>query len=107
LLLISARDLVLETISPGAWAGFWYAGVISMFVGSIAWYHGLAAGGIARISQLNLVLPIFALLWSGLLLGEQIAWPLVATAVIVLASMAVCVRSRVLLRFKRDEDARD
>lgn len=94
LLLASARDLAFETISMGAWAGLWYASVISMFLGSIAWYHGLAIGGIARISQLNLAQPIFALLWSGLLLGERITWPFVATAVVVLVSMAVCVRSR-------------
>ena len=95
LLLASAQGLDFEAISPGAWAGFLYAGVISMFLGSIAWYQGLADGGIARISQLNLVLPIVALLWSGLLLGERITWPFVATAAAVLASMAVCVRSRV------------
>ena len=40
-------------IPDDAWAGFWYACVVSMFLGSMAWYEGLAAGGIARIGQLD------------------------------------------------------
>lgn len=82
-------------VSAVAWAGFWYAGVISMFLGSIAWYRGLAAGGIARIGQLNLVQPLFALLWSALLLGEPISAVALVCAVVVVAAMVVCLRSRV------------
>jgi drug/metabolite transporter (DMT)-like permease len=78
-----------------AWAGFWYAGVVSMFLGSVAWYRGLAAGGIARIGQLNLAQPLLALLWSAILLGERITWPFVVTAIIVIAAMAVCIKSRI------------
>lgn len=82
---------------PGwrAWTGFWYAGVVSMFVGSIAWYRGLAAGGIARIGQLNLAQPLLTVVWSALLLGERITWSVPATAVVVLAAMAVCIKSKV------------
>jgi drug/metabolite transporter (DMT)-like permease len=82
-------------ISWQAWAGLAYAGVVSMFLGSVAWYHGLAAGGIARVGQLNLVQPLVALGWAALLLGEQVSWPFFVTAIVVLLSMAVCVRSRV------------
>jgi len=84
------------TIPGPAWAGFCYAGVISMFLGSVAWYRGLAAGGIARIGQLNLAQPLLALLWSALLLGERITWPFVVTAAVVIAAMAVCIKSRVV-----------
>ena len=68
-----------------------------MFLGSVAWYEGLAAGGIARIGQLNLIQPILALGWSALLLGEPVSWPFLGTAVVVLVSMAVCIRSRIRL----------
>lgn len=77
------------------WAGFAYAGVVSMFLGSVAWYEGLAAGGIARIGQLNLIQPVVALGWAALLLGEPVTWGYFATAIVVLLSMTVCVRSRV------------
>lgn len=79
-----------------AWAGFWYVGVISMFLGSVAWYRGLAAGGIARIGQLNLAQPLLTLLWSAVFLGERITWPFVVAAIVVIAAMAVCIKSRVV-----------
>lgn len=78
-----------------AWTGFGYACVISMFLGSVAWYKGLAAGGIARIGQINLIQPLCALIWSALLLGEKVSWPFFATSIVVLFSMAICLRSRV------------
>jgi drug/metabolite transporter (DMT)-like permease len=81
-----------------AWAGFWYAGLVSMFLGSVAWYRGLAAGGIARIGQLNLAQPLLALLWSAILLGEQVTLPFIITAIVVIAAMAVCIKSRVATR---------
>lgn len=93
------------TIPWPAWAGFWYAGVISMFLGSVAWYRGLAAGGIARIGQLNLAQPLLALLWSAILLGERITWPFVVTAVVVIASMAVCIKSRVAVATPKEQSA--
>jgi hypothetical protein len=45
------------------------------------------------IGQLNLAQPVLAIAWSPLLLGEQIGWAVAATAAVVLASMAVCLRT--------------
>jgi hypothetical protein len=64
-----------------------------MFLASLAWYRGLAAGGTARIGQLNLAQTFLAVGWSVLLLGEHITWAVPVTAVIVLCCMAVCLRS--------------
>jgi drug/metabolite transporter (DMT)-like permease len=95
-LIIAIQAHAWVAIPWPAWAGFWYAGVISMFLGSVAWYRGLAAGGIARIGQLNLAQPLLALLWSAILLGERITWPFVVTAIVVITSMAICIKSRVV-----------
>lgn len=43
-----------------------------MFLGSVTWYLGLSAGGVARIGQLNLVQPILGLSWASLLLNERV-----------------------------------
>jgi drug/metabolite transporter (DMT)-like permease len=103
ILLFPLAAIVLIVVAIGrdwpaipiqAWAGFAYAGVVSMFLGSVAWYEGLAAGGIARIGQLNLVQPLVALGWAALLLGEQVSWPFFMTAIVVLLCMAVCIRAR-------------
>jgi drug/metabolite transporter (DMT)-like permease len=80
-------------IPASAWAALGYVGVISMFAASLAWYRGLAAGGTARIGQLNLAQPFLAVLWSALLLGEHITCAVPVTAAIVLCCMAVCLRS--------------
>ncbi|HEY3956600.1 MAG TPA: DMT family transporter [Streptosporangiaceae bacterium] len=71
-LAVSAITRSYPALTLPAWAGLWYAGTASMFAGAIAWYRGLAAGGIARIGQLNLAQPFLAITWSGLLLGEHI-----------------------------------
>ncbi len=43
--------------SPGAWLGFAYVSVVSMFLASFAWSRRLAVGGIARVGQLQLLQP--------------------------------------------------
>jgi drug/metabolite transporter (DMT)-like permease len=81
-------------VGPGAWTGLVYAGVLSMFLGSIAWYRGLASGGIARIGQLNLAQPLLAIAWSALLLKEHMSAAVPLTAIVVLAAMMLCIKSR-------------
>jgi drug/metabolite transporter (DMT)-like permease len=93
-LAISIASRSFDHLGAGAWAGLIYAGVMSMFVGSIAWYRGLTAGGIARIGQLNLLQPLLAITWSALLLEEHIGAAVPLTALAVLASMALCINAR-------------
>ncbi|BBC37904.1 Membrane protein [Streptomyces graminofaciens] len=57
----------------------------SQFLGLVVWYRGMAAIGIPKASQLQLAQPLLTLVWSVLLLGEQLtpAAPLTAAAVLV------------------------
>lgn len=57
----------------------------SMFVGFFAWYRGLAAGGIARVGQIQLLQPFLTVLAAALFFGEAVdlATFLFAAAVIV------------------------
>jgi drug/metabolite transporter (DMT)-like permease len=84
----------VRTVPPSAWAGFWYVGIVSMFLGAVIWYRGLVRGGTARIAQLTLFQPLLALAWSALLLQERITWSVAATAAVVAVSVALCVNSR-------------
>jgi drug/metabolite transporter (DMT)-like permease len=43
--------------TPVQWAALAYLGVVSMFLGFIAWYHGLAIGPMAQVSQVQLAQP--------------------------------------------------
>ncbi len=70
------------------WAGLAYVSVFSMLVGFVFWYRGLALGGIAGVSQLQLLQPFFGLALAGLLLGEPIAWSMIAATALVVACVA-------------------
>ncbi len=83
------------TGGAGAWLGFCYVSVVSMFLGFFAWYGGLAAGGVARISQLQLAQPILTIVWSAVLLGEKISIYTLLAALLVLSSVAITQRTRV------------
>ncbi|MDJ0356624.1 DMT family transporter [Paenarthrobacter sp. PH39-S1] len=80
--------------APIQWAAFAYLGVISMFLGFFAWYHGLAIGPMAQVSQIQLIQPVLSICWAWLLLGESVTWVTIlgGLAVIVCAGSAVRVR---------------
>lgn len=67
-----------------AWAGLAYVSVFSMLVGFVFWYRGLALGGIAGVGQLQLLQPFLGLALAALLLGEPIAWSMIAATAAVL-----------------------
>ncbi|WP_037075811.1 DMT family transporter [Pseudonocardia spinosispora] len=82
------------TGTPVEWASFAYLGVVSMFLGFFAWYHGLAIGPMAQVSQVQLVQPVLSICWAGLFLREQITWPTVLGGVAVIACAGLAVRTR-------------
>ncbi len=75
-----------QPVGSGAWLGFAYVSVFSMWLGFFAWYRGLALGGVVRVSQVQLLQPFLALLFAVPVLGEPLQ-PL--TLVFSLAVMAV------------------
>jgi drug/metabolite transporter (DMT)-like permease len=79
----------------GAWLGFAYVSLVSMFLAFFAWYAGLARGGVAKIGQIQLVQPLLTLGWAAALLGEEVDAATVVAAVAVLASVVATQRTRV------------
>lgn len=75
-------------IGAPAWLGLGYVSVFSMLVGFIFWYRGLALGGIAGVGQLQLLQPFFGLSLAGLLLGEPVAWTMIAVTALVVLCVA-------------------
>jgi drug/metabolite transporter (DMT)-like permease len=84
--------------TPVEWAAFAYLGVVSMFLGFFAWYHGLAIGPMAHVSQVQLVQPVLSICWAGLLLGEQLTWATVLGGLVVILCAGVAVRVRLARR---------
>jgi drug/metabolite transporter (DMT)-like permease len=72
-------------ISGPSWLGLAYVSVFSMLVGFVFWYRGLALGGTAGVGQLQLLQPFFGLALASLVLGEPVAWTMIAaTGAVVL-----------------------
>ena len=90
IVVVAALDQVQQGVGvpARAWLGFGYVAGVSMFAAFFPWYAGLARGGVARISQLQLAQPVLTLLWAALLLGEVVDGQTVAAAVLVLISVA-------------------
>ncbi|HJZ45539.1 MAG TPA: DMT family transporter [Roseiflexaceae bacterium] len=78
-----------------AWLAFVYVAVISQLLAFFAWYRGLALGGVARVSQIQLLQPFLTLLASALLLHEQITPAMLLIALLVLLSVALGRRAAV------------
>lgn len=78
---LPAIDLAL--VSASAWFGFAYLALISMFLGFFAWYHALALGGVAQISQLQQLSPFLGLGWAALWLSEPVSGLQLGVALLV------------------------
>ena len=77
-----------DGVQVPAWIGLAYVSVFSMLVGFVFWYRGLALGGISGVGQLQLLQPFFGLALAGLLLGEPVAWSMIAVTALVVLCVA-------------------
>ena len=80
--------------TSGEWAALILLGVSSMYLGFFAWYRGLSLAGAAYGGQVQQLQALLTLLWSALLLGEQVTPLTVATAVVVVVCVGWAQRSR-------------
>jgi drug/metabolite transporter (DMT)-like permease len=97
LLPVLLLDVTRRTPSADAagWACFVYTAVVSMLLGFFAWYRGLALGGVAKVSQVQLAQPLLTVAESVLLFDQELDPAIVLAAVAVLACVAAAQRTRV------------
>jgi drug/metabolite transporter (DMT)-like permease len=82
-------------VPAGAWAGFAYVTVLSQYLGFFAWNAGLALGGIARVSQVQLLQTFVTLGIAASLNGERVDGPTWAAAIAVVGLVLVGRRAAV------------
>jgi drug/metabolite transporter (DMT)-like permease len=70
-----------------AWISFIYLAVVSQFLAYVAWYSGMAMGGIARVSQIQYLQPFLMIVFATVFLDESITFFTIVTAVIVVFSV--------------------
>ncbi|MBI1447399.1 DMT family transporter [Acinetobacter sp. AC1-2] len=76
-----------QSVSTSAVVGLVYVSLFSMLIGFFFWYKGLAQGGIAAISQLQLLQPLMGLAIAAALLHEHVSWSML----VVTAATLLCV----------------
>ncbi|MEC2056104.1 DMT family transporter [Peribacillus psychrosaccharolyticus] len=72
-----------------AWISFLYLAIVSQFLAYVAWYGGMALGGISRVSQLQYMQPFLMIMFAALFLGESITLVTILTSIIVVTSVFV------------------
>jgi drug/metabolite transporter (DMT)-like permease len=91
-LLTMPADLSQIALKP--WLALLYVAVFSQWIGFFAWNAGMAMGGIARVSQMQLLQPFVTFALAAFFNGETITPQIVLFAAAVVATVAVSTRTR-------------
>ena len=82
-------------VSWRAWAALAYVGLVSQWLGFFAWNRGLMLGGIAKVSQVQLLQTFVTLALAALLNGETLDVETISVATLVVATVMLGQRTRV------------
>lgn len=82
-------------VPASAWIAFAYVSVFSMFIGFFAWNAGLVIGGVARVSQVQLLQTFITLGLSAIINGEHVGPSTIAVAALVVAIVAAGRNARI------------
>jgi drug/metabolite transporter (DMT)-like permease len=94
LIVYGSRAAVrIGSASAEAWAGLLYVTAVSQFIGFFFYYKGLALGGIAKMSQVQLLLPFLAIFAAHWVLREGIDWSVIVGTLAITAIVAAGVKS--------------
>ncbi|WP_444839015.1 DMT family transporter [Bradyrhizobium sp.] len=81
-------------LPTGPLLGLLYVALFSQWIGFFAWNAGMAMGGIARVSQVQLLQPFVTFALAAYFNDESITWQIVAFAAAVVATVAISTRTR-------------
>ena len=85
----------LARVTPRGWTAFAYLSLFSQYLAFFAWNAGLAMGGTARVSQIQLLQTFITIAFAAVLAGETIDLETIACAVAVVALVVLSRRFRV------------
>ena len=76
-------------MSLRSWVAFIYLALFSMYIGFFFWYEGLLIGGVARVSQVQLLQPFCTMIAASLMLGDELTVLNVIFATLVVLSVMI------------------
>ena len=90
--LTMPADISHIAIKP--WLALLYVALFSQWIGFFAWNAGMAMGGIARVSQVQLLQPFVTFVLAAFFNDETITLQIVLFAAAVVATVAISTRTR-------------
>ena len=84
----------ISHIAVRPWLGLLYVALFSQWIGFFAWNAGLAIGGIARVSQIQLLQPFVTFALAAFFNAETITPQILLFAAAVVVTVAVSTRTR-------------
>jgi len=90
--LTMPADITHVALEP--WLALLYVALFSQWIGFFAWNAGMAMGGIARVSQIQLLQPFVTFALAAYFNGETITLQILLFASAVVATVAISTRTR-------------
>lgn len=84
----------VDQIALKPWLALLYVALFPQWIGFFAWNAGMAMGGIARVSQMQLLQPFVTFALAATLNGETITPSILLFAAAVVATVAISTRTR-------------
>ena len=84
----------VSQIGVKPWLGLLYVALFSQWIGFFAWNAGMAMGGIARVSQVQLLQPFVTFALAALFNNETITLQILLFAAAVVVTVAISTRTR-------------
>ncbi len=85
-------DVIHIALKP--WLALLYVAIFAQWIGFFAWNAGMAMGGIARVSQVQLLQPFITFALAAFFNGETITLQILLFAAAVVATVAISTRTR-------------
>jgi len=85
----------LASIPLRPWLALLYVALFSQWIGFFAWNAGMAMGGIARVSQVQLLQPFITFALAAFFNAETITLQIILFAAAVVATVAISTRTRI------------
>ena len=90
--LTMPADITHIALKP--WLGLLYVALFSQWIGFFAWNAGMAMGGIARVSQIQLLQPFVTFALAAFFNDETITLQILLFAAAVVVTVAISTRTR-------------
>jgi drug/metabolite transporter (DMT)-like permease len=86
---------IWQRLDLTTWVAVAHLALGATIIGYMAWFYALARGGLARVSVLQFLQPIFTVIFAGVLLGETLTAAELLMGATILIGVIIARQSRV------------